>query len=62
MLARECGVIKRNKYLNFDIIVKNNNEYISNETECLGLLNFNNKKFEVRIGCYVFFYFTDLYG
>jgi hypothetical protein len=62
MRAINKGLIKRNRYLNFEIEIKPENNNITNRMSCLGLLNYSNRKYEVRVGQIVFFYFTDLYG
>jgi hypothetical protein len=63
MKANKLGTIKRNKYTNFDIIIKGSNDTTANETQCLGLLNITHitDKVEMRINTYVIFYFTDIY-
>ena len=57
------GIVKKNKFTNFDIEIKHWKETLTNETQCLGLLNINQilPKFELRVGTYVIFYFTDVY-
>jgi hypothetical protein len=63
MQAKKQGTIRRNKYTNFDIHIKGQNEVITNETQCLGLLNITHlsDKVELRLSTYVMFYFTDIY-
>jgi hypothetical protein len=62
MQAEKLGTIKKNKYVNFELIIKSYDEYIVNETQSLGLLNYRSKAHEMRVGEIVYFYFTDLYG
>lgn len=56
------GVIKSNKYLHFEIELKESKECITNETQSLGVLNNSNRRVELRKGQTILFYFTDLYG
>jgi hypothetical protein len=55
--------VKRNKYTNFDIVVKGYDEAITNETQCLGLLNTTHLSdcVQMRVSTYIVFYITDLY-
>jgi hypothetical protein len=57
------GCVKKNKFTNVDIEIKPYSESLTNETQCLGLLNIVHleKKVEIRISSSVIFYFTDLY-
>jgi hypothetical protein len=61
--AKRVGLVKRNKYTNFDIEIKPLTEFTVNETQCLGVLNINHltEKVEIRLSTYVIFYFTDIY-
>jgi hypothetical protein len=59
--AYRKGVIKKNKFFNFEIEVKNYDDFITNEIQSLGVLNHTNKKHEIRIGHIICLYFTDLY-
>jgi hypothetical protein len=63
MTANKIGIIKRNKYANFDIIVKEQKDNINNETCSLGLMNtgYFNSRIEMRKGTPVIFYISDLY-
>ena len=55
--------MKKNKYTNFDIEIKEWDYNTTNETQCLGLLNINHltDRVEMRISTHVIFYFTDIY-
>ena len=57
------GIVKKNKFTNIDIHIKPYSESVTNETQCLGLLNNTHlkNKVEIRVSNYVVFYFTDLY-
>jgi len=57
------GLIRKNKFTNFELEIKPWKDSLINETQCLGLLNINQilPKVEIRVGTYVLFYFTDLY-
>ena len=63
MRANSLGMVRKNKFANVDIVIKPCDDAISNETQCLGLLNISHlsNKVEVRISTVVIFYFTDLY-
>lgn len=60
--AAKLGCVKRNRFINFDIVIKEAVGLISNETQCLGLLNSINSQFEMRIGEIMLFYFTEIGG
>lgn len=62
LYATKPGLIARNKYLNFDIEIKSMDQELTNETQSLGILNYSNKKYQVRVGQLVIFYITDIYG
>ncbi len=57
------GIIKKNKFTNVDIEIKSYDEPLTNETQCLGLLNINilERKIQIRNSSFVIFYFTDIY-
>ena len=57
------GIVRKNKYTNFEIEIKPWDETITNETQCLGLLNINHltDRVEMRISTNTIFYFTDIY-
>ena len=61
MVAMKVGIIKKNKYVDFDIEIKNYDDEITNETMPLGLLNSASKKLEIREKEKIIFYFTDIY-
>jgi hypothetical protein len=62
MKAVRKGVVKKNKFSNVCIEILDKLDNVSNEIQCLGLLNINgiNKKTQIRIGDVVWFYVTDL--
>jgi hypothetical protein len=59
----KLGIVKKNKFTNFDIEIKPRKEYTINETQCMRLLNMNHitDKVEIRMSTSVIFYFTDIY-
>ena len=61
--ATKVGVIRKNKYFNFDIEIKPSNEPVVNQTQCLGILNWVDlEKIEIRIGEYFVGYLIEIYG
>lgn len=62
MTAIKKGFIKKNKYSNSCIEVIDKNESISNEIQCIGLLNIGHiqKRVQVRIGNVIWFYIIDI--
>jgi hypothetical protein len=58
------GIIKKNKFTNCDIEIVQGDTPITNETQCLGLLNINQiaNKIQLRVNTCVLFYITDLYN
>lgn len=61
--ANKIGVIRKNKYFNFDIEIKPSNEPVVNQTQCLGILNWVDlEKIEMRIGEYFVGYLIEIYG
>ena len=69
LVADKKGVLKKNKYLDFEIeiIDKKINGFTSDYTSInlevsnLSVLNHCEKKISIRIGMNVVFYFTDVY-
>ena len=61
MVAMKVGVLKKNKYVDFEVEIKRSSDEITNETMPLGLLNSAHKKLEIREKSNLVFYFTDIY-
>jgi len=61
MLAKEKGLIRKNKFFQFDLEIKESKEHITHSIKSLGLLNYVENKFELRVDTYIIFYFTDIY-
>ena len=55
------GIIKKNKFINFEIEIVEKNSSVCHEIKYIGILNHHHKKFEVRIGTPIIIYFTDIY-
>ena len=55
------GTVGRNKYIKFEIAIKEYNDSLTNETQYLSVLNHLDSKLEMRIGTTLVVYFTDIY-
>ena len=62
MIANKIGVLKQNKFLSFDINIIDYNKNITNEIQCIYLINsnFNKKPMQIRLNTYVTFYIIDM--
>ena len=64
MKAKKKGKISKNKYINYEIEIINDDEEITNESHFLGTLNThygNNKIITIRLNNILYIYLNDIY-
>ena len=62
MIAKNIGIIKQNKFFSFDINIIEYKSHLTNEIQCIYLMNSNyfNKSMDIRLGTRVTFYIIDM--
>lgn len=60
--ADRVGKLEKNKYIKFDLEVVDENETINNQIQCLGLMNFSDRVFQIRRNNLVYFYITETFS
>lgn len=58
--ANKIGRLEKNKYVKFDLEIVNEDDTINNQIQCLGLMNFSDRVFQIRINTLVHFYITEI--
>jgi hypothetical protein len=59
VVATQPGVIKKSKFLQFSIHVKEIGDSVTNEINPLGMLNTINEKYELRVGDILYLYLKE---
>lgn len=60
--ASKIGKLEKNKYVKFDLEIVEENASVNNQIQCLGLLNYSDRFFQIRRNSYVYFYITEIYS
>jgi hypothetical protein len=60
--ANRLGRLEKNKYIKFDLEIVDENETINNQIQCLGLMNFSDRLFQIRRNTLVYFYITEIFS
>ncbi len=60
--ANKIGKLEKNKYIKFDLEVVEEEDTVSNQIQCLGLLNFSDRVFQIRKNTLFFIYITELFS
>lgn len=61
--AKRVGLLKMNRYFNFDIEIKGSQDCVINQVQSLGLLNFVELgSLQIRVGDILVCYFSEIYG
>ncbi len=55
------GLIRKNKFMNFELEIVEPNNNVCHEIKSLGVQNHHMKKFDIRLGSWIIVYFTDIY-
>jgi len=58
--ANKVGKLEKNKYVKFNLEIIEEHDNINNQIQCLGLLNFSDRVFQVRKNNLVYFYITEI--
>ena len=58
--ASKIGKLLKNKYVRFDLEIVEESEGVNNQIQCLGLMNYSDRVFQIRKNSIVFFYVTEL--
>jgi hypothetical protein len=58
--ASKIGKLLKNKYIRFDLEIVGENEGVNNQIQCLGLMNYSDRVFQIRKNSIVFFYITEI--
>jgi hypothetical protein len=58
--ASNIGKLLKNEYIRFDLEIVGENEGVNNQIQCLGLMNYSDRVFQIRKNSIVFFYVTEI--
>ena len=60
--ANKIGRLEKNQYIKFDLEVVDEEDTINNQIQCLGLMNFSDRVFQIRKNTFIYFYITEIFS